>query len=228
MRDRLQITIVLLAGVSLTFLGGWATLQELSPYIVGPRSGSDSILELRTGALTPGLAIPTQRDYLLKCNSALSSYALLRETEDQQRALIDACQTTASGMATAQGANSLAWLVSAQLAARRSDYAAMNVGLRNSYATGPYEQWLASLRFDLAESYLSDLEPDVSASHDADIRLMATSNLARNRLVATYLNNDSFKSRAIEIIQTLPDDQQRRFVQSVRQSASRRGAPAVE
>lgn len=228
MRNRLQITIVLLAGMSLTILGAWATLQELSPYIMGPQSGTDSILELRTGALKPGLAISTQRDYLLKCSSALSSYDLLRETEDQQRALTDACQATANAMAAGQGANSLAWLVSAQLAARRSDYAAMNLGLRNSYATAPYEQWLASLRFDLAESYLANLEPDVSASHVADIRLMATSNLARRRLVATYLNNESFKSRAIEIIQTLPDDQQRRFVQSVRQSASHRGAPAGE
>ena len=72
-------------------------------------------------------------------------------------------------------ATSYAWFVKALAASETGDADSMNRALEQSRITGPFEEWIAEDRVELAERWYGNLTPSARAGHDEDLALLVRS-----------------------------------------------------
>ncbi len=195
--------------------GAWAIQGEYAAFSMNVPSQAvqyDGIMSL--SAMPP--SITSQRDVALMCGTLLYSFYPATRGDGGQSALQQQCRKLVADSAKGNGADPLGWSTLARTYGLAGDYAAMNDALMKSFATGPNEQWLSVNRFVTAEKFWAELTPETRANHETDIRLMLTSLRAIDTLVLNYLASPDFAERLVTIVQTMPDNVQRRFVSHVR------------
>jgi len=216
--------------VGLTALGGWATYQEAAVYF---NPGSTSLRRLSllpaTGA-APGLAPTTQAASLQDCYRAM-----LRTSSSGNEALsagIQAemqlrCADMAARAVAVRPTDAFAWTVAAGAQAAAGNWSAFNIDLRVAQAIAPSEQWIAELRVELAETHYAQLEQGTIAGNDADLSMLVLSERGIGSIADRYIDQDDFRERVANIVEKLPDERQRKFVNTLkRRIALRQTQPA--
>ena len=88
----------------------------------------------------------------------------------------------------------------------------MNEHLHTSQATGKASQWVAEQRVALAEYYREHLDERVLAGNDADLEMLVRSQRGIGSIATRYVNDPAFRERITAIVETMPEDIQRRFI----------------
>ncbi|OEO28640.1 hypothetical protein VW23_004165 [Devosia insulae DS-56] len=217
----LSITSLLLA-----FGSAYALLAESGPYLFAGSGLAQRIEVLADGEFHPGLSRPAHDLILDDCVAVASSlYGLTMPTE-RRNAALKTCSSAATGFAAASPTYAYAYYVVALLAAEHSDSGAFNAALGTSRELAPTEQWLAELRVKLSEDHLAQLQPAAIAGHETDLALLVISQRGIRVIARRYAALAGFRERITAIVETLPPEQQRRFVAALRNEiAARRAAP---
>jgi hypothetical protein len=212
LRHSTQKIAIAIASLALLVGASWASVQESSPYLTDSLPEADRITAYIDGAGIPGLAITTQTSYLLGCYDLMRSATLKAESPQRNEALTKTCQSTAEQLANQTQTNPLAWFVAAFAAAKAGDLDAMSSALRNSYLTGPNEQWIALLRIPLAEANRARLDADLQAFGDTDLGNVAKTGAGVAGIVNHYSSDPAFRERLTSIVEKSSPADQRRFL----------------
>ncbi|ODT72408.1 MAG: hypothetical protein ABS75_04710 [Pelagibacterium sp. SCN 63-23] len=208
---------MLSAGCALCFAAAaYAAVQEFSGFL---RFGTTVERIQQINADTPtGLSTSSMAMVLNDCSRAVT-YARSLEFrylgEQATRTIFEVCEAKVGAITALSPTNSLAWLTSARLAGQSGNLERLNSDLANSRLVAPNEQWLADLRIELAETYLSDLSAENRAGHDQDLRLMIISGVGLGKMAARYIRHEDFRDRITAIVETVPAFNQNKFINSL-------------
>ena len=199
-------------------LGAWTLAREATQYqVTGTRI--ERIAALPDEPPFPGLALSTRQDNLRDC-----VYALNRRTSLQVRYVSETFSETlpvrcgAMALDTVQQmpTYSYGWYALAYTDALMGDWATMNKHLHLSQQTGQASQWVAGQRVTLAETYRPHLDERTLAGNDTDLALLVRSQRGIGSIAARYVGDPAFRERITAIIESMPEDIQRRFIGALR------------
>lgn len=210
---------ILLLSLVLLGAGAWVGFREALPYFSRGIEDAERFTALAQAVPAPGPSIASERLILDNCVRTISStYGRLQSAARKAEANGN-CLKAADAAVRVNPSSSYAWYVGALSSALTGDIAGMNARLLRSQQTGPSEQWIAELRVPLAEDHLGDLTPDVRANHDSDLRMLVASTRGIASMADRYVRQADFRERITAIVETMPEEDQRRFVSRVGSSA---------
>lgn len=112
--------------------------------------------------------------------------------------------------------HSFCWFALAYTDALAGNWDAINQHFHMSQVTGQASQWVAEQRVAVAESYHEHLNARAIASNDADLRRLVLSRRGIDSIGGRYINGPTFRERITTMVETLPEDAQRRFISALR------------
>jgi hypothetical protein len=130
------------------------------------------------------------------------------------------CKSIADAVLRQDATSSFALAVRANANAVNGDFDAMNQDLVASWQTGKSEQWIAATRNMTSQAYLGKLSEDARKANDQDLAILVVSYSGIQSIARLYRDNPDFRERITNIVSTLPDLDQRRFVSSVRRAVA--------
>lgn len=209
---------LVLGGVGALMLAGGAGAMFLEgqSYLSGPTTAAQRILALDSTPVP--LSSEVQRDNLTDCFDSLRdtiSFEYIELTPEQQAQLPQRCLERADAITASSPSYSLAWYVGALSAATQSNWDGMNLRLLQSQQTGRYEQWIGEMRVDLAETYLPHLSQDTAIAHERDLRMLVQTSQGIRAIADRYVNDATFRERITAIVETLPGEDQQRFLRTL-------------
>lgn len=210
-----------LLGLATAATGAWAMNRELQPFFAG-QTGLDRVIGMTDPDTLAGLAVLSQNQALLDCADALVGLNSLRArylSDAERQSLAPHCTTLADSVASGSPSNSYAWQVGAMAAAQQQDWDGMNARLSLSQRTGKTEQWIAELRVALAETNYAQLNAATIAGNDSDLRMLVLSDRGIRAIAFRYVDDAGFRERITDIVETLPTENQQRFISAVRRFA---------
>lgn len=214
---------VLVISLCLIGLGSYVVAIDSDAFLVGGDSSVARVAKWTDHRVEPGLSIAVENANLLDCANVMSApnSLELRYLDDATRAAIaGTCLAMAEQITSKAPAASYAWLVGALALSRLADIEQMNTWLLRSQQTGPNERWIAEKRIELAEAHFADLGPEVAAGHDLDLLLVAQSTPGTASIARRYFSDPAFRERLITLVESLPGNEQARFVAQMRSEAS--------
>lgn len=195
--------------------------REMRPQHLGA-TALDRVLGMKHGAELPALSIAGQNDALLDCATALDStqsLALMYSAPEARAQIAPKCLAMADRLAQQTPSNAYAWYVGARASAALEDWDGFNRRLALSWRTGPTEQWIGELRVALAEDHYDRLDSQTAAANDADLHMLVLSTRGVRAIAARYVANPGFRERITAIVETMPAQNQARFLANVRRFA---------
>lgn len=217
------IRAILVVSLALLGAGAWVGWREAAPYFNGGIEDTERFASLATRAPSPGLSIASERLVLDNCVRTIFSVYARLQPSGRKAEVNDNCLTAADAIAKRSPSFSYAWYVGALTSALNRDIAGMNARLLQSQVTAPTEQWIAELRVNLAEDHLVELTSAVRANHDRDLRMLVATVRGITSIADRYVGQADFRDRITAIVDTMPEDDQRRFVSVVGAAAERGG-----
>ncbi len=218
-KQRFSLLAMLIMSVSALGMGAVTFRLEYPPASLGNASSGlpEFVSIMETGAALP-VSVWGQRVFLQHCQSILQRHeplALRFVAEASKFAAPALCLDLAQRTVMAASSDSYAWLILALAQARTGKMEEASRSIKWSGRTGPNMTWVAEMRFNLVQDNYLQLASEAQAVGDLDIALLVQAN--RNRLVAQrYIADVSFRDRATNIIETLPEAAQSRFLSAVR------------
>lgn len=211
---------LLVASACLAVGGGLAANQELNVFAAGGADAATRFRALAAGDYQPGPSIFAQRQLLDSCVEAISGlYGSLRADEDR-RPVLEQCLGYADAAAAQNPSTSYAWYVGALAASELDDIAGFESRILRSQATAPNEQWLAQLRVGLVEDRYAEASEPVRAGETTDLRLLVASNQGIASVSRRYVADPQFRQRITDIVESMPEADQARFVSTIRSLAA--------
>lgn len=211
---RLPWMTVFAAGV--LGMSGAAAYYELAPYFTGGTDSQARYQALVDGDTVIGISSFSHRVVLNGCLEATNSIYGRLQSAERRNAVIAHCRAEAADITERTPSNGFAWLMLARLAGLTGDITEMNRDLAMSRATAPFEQWVAELRVDLAENRLADLSPENQAGNNEDLAMLVQTRRGIATIAHRYVREQDFRQRITDIVETLPEEDQARFVDNVR------------
>ncbi|VAW20877.1 hypothetical protein MNBD_ALPHA12-1389, partial [hydrothermal vent metagenome] len=153
------------------------------------------------------------------CLEAIGGPTDMAQPSARRIKMLKNCQSLAENAANSNPTFALAWYIAADASAELKQYDLFNFQLAAAQKTAPNEQWLATLRVALAEDNLSRLSNEARAGNDNDLKLLVQSRLGVASIAARYVAQPKFRERITLIVETLNNEEQRRFVSFVRAAA---------
>ncbi|WP_176082582.1 hypothetical protein [Martelella sp. HB161492] len=175
---------------------------------------------LLSGPLAFAPSSYSKKAALKRCYEVLQARYSYATAEDQTHKLVDNCLQTAAAIGDVMPSMSFARFVGSYAAMIEGNTELSNTLLGEAFALGPNEGWLAGSRFWFIESYRAQISAENRALEDDDIALLASAYNGRNMLANRYVTNEAFRSRAVNVIETLPQEEQKRFLYRVRKFAN--------
>lgn len=129
---------------------------------------------------------------------------------------LEACHQAASNTVHWAPTFSFGWLTKAYLEISRLDEKGFNASLSMSYGMAPHALWLVEARVRLSELYYLLLSHDNLIYHDEDLKILTQSWNGSKVLAELYQKDEYFRQRVVAIVETLPPNDQKRFLSSVR------------
>lgn len=213
-KDRLLLATLALC---VLLLGVWTVSQETAQYwTTGTKI--QRVAAMPDHAPFAGLSLTTRQDDLMDCLFALQRQGSLEVrfiSEAFRSSLPARCSAMALDAVQRMPTYSYAWFVLAYTEAITQDWAAMNQHLQLSQGTGPASQWVAEQRVALAESHRDHLDEASLAGNDADLAMLVLSQRGIRSIASRYVDDPSFRERITLIVETMPDEIQRRFLTSL-------------
>ena len=200
----------------------YALTLEMRPFLL-PQNYDPAYFQNfpRTGSFF-GLSIYSWKFVVEDCYDGLARIAAEGPATGDKSAFVDACSSMARQMVTASPTYGPGWLVAAFAAWSRQDAAAFGQSLSMAYRAAPREQWQAERRIELAEANAAALPTSYRALEDADILLLARSEVGSPFLAQRYQTDLPLRERIIANVATLPMADQRLFLSNVRRLAQSR------
>ncbi|QDZ10706.1 hypothetical protein [Devosia ginsengisoli] len=212
---------ICLLGLATAATGAWATYRELQPQELGS-TALDRVLAMRDGTELSAFSIASQNNALLDCTNALGatqSLAMMYGGTEARRQIAPKCLALADHVARQTPSNAFAWYVGAEASAALQYWDGLNRRLALSWRTGPTEQWVGELRVALAEDNYQHLDDQVIAANDADLHMLVRSARGVRAIAARYVTDPGFRERITAIVETMPTENQARFLANVRRFA---------
>lgn len=201
-------------------LGGWAIYQESTNVVLEPGLSNIARVVRTLGTKDiGGVWTRTQQSALQSCQAALQTRKSLEMRflpPETQASLGPHCLQIALSAAADFPTDSYAWSVAALASADLRDWAAMNAYLVRSQLTGPTEQWIAELRVTVAQDNFAVLDDAARVAAEQDLRLLVISIPGIRQIARRYINDLEFRARIEALVETMPAENQRRFVSVVR------------
>jgi hypothetical protein len=210
-------------GLILSGMGAWAFAREGATYLLHAGTPITSV-NLRTEADSVGLGIATRRDLLEDCDSTLrsaKSFELMLHPSIVFDDLRNTCADVAQSIAEDAPTFSLAWAVGARAAAVAGDWPKMNQYLAASQRTGPNEQWVGRVRFEVADANFAQLDEDGQALYDRDLEMLILSNKGIPYIARQYVLDVSFRARMTKVLEGMDEADQRRYISVLRRMVPR-------
>ncbi|WP_299644081.1 hypothetical protein [Devosia sp.] len=219
MAEVLKRRVLTIAAALLLGAAGFVGYLEAVPYLNTGPAAADQFRALRSGAAADGLSIGSHVVAMDACLLALTSgYGRAQPTRDRL-AVADTCTTRAAADTAVSPSFAYGWYVEAAASSLRKDWAAMNRTAVMAQRTAPTEQWLAELRVALAEQNFVELDPAALAAHESDLALLVRSRRGVASIATRYVEDQAFRARITDIVETLDPAAQRAFVDAVQAAA---------
>jgi hypothetical protein len=216
--------LVGLLSIALVVSGGAVAYREISPF-VAPGTGDAALFQsILDGQLQPGLSELSRRIVLVDCLQVTRSFFTRVQSTARRDEMLKGCDELSAGIAESAPSYSLAWFVAAAMAAERGNDRDLSERLVRSQRTGPHEQWVAEQRVQLAEDHLRRLDDAALAGHQADLAMLVRSERGVNSIARRYLEVSAFRERITSIVETLPNEDRRRFLTQIKRLASETGS----
>ncbi len=200
--------------MTLTGLGIWIFAQEAQSYALNAATPITTIA-LRNTSDPVGMGITTRRDVLEECDIVLrsaKSFELMLLNDVGFQDLQQACAELSERIARDAPTFSLSWAVAARAAAVAGDWSKMNRFLRASQLTGPNEQWVGRIRFEVADTHYKDLDEDGRSLYEKDLQMLILSNQGIPYIARQYVLDVSFRERLTKVLERMSEADQRRYI----------------
>jgi hypothetical protein len=188
----------------------------------GPQTDLVHLGKIQRGEAEPGFSAYANKRLLLSCLYGIVSVYGLASTPAAHMQFAQNCLAIADKVLEQSPTMSFAWEVRAAANGVLGDFSSMNNDLVASWRTGPNEQWVAEHRSNTAETYLSKLDAEARRAHEQDLAILVLSNSGIASIAQRYMRQPDFRERITEIVSKMSDQDQRRFVGSVRRAAQNR------
>jgi len=218
--SRFEIGMVLAVAAPLVVGGVATSFAELNVFSAGSPTVEGRFAALEAGSYRAGPSILSKQLLLETCNEAIAGvYGRLQPTQERT-IVLDRCRSYADGVVDQSPSLSFGWYVGALAAASLGDMAGFNARILRSQRTGPSEQWVAELRVRLVETNFGSADQAVLDRHAQDLRLLVRSPRGIASIAQRYVGDPSFRERVTQIVETMSETDQRRFVDTVRRAAA--------
>lgn len=207
----------------LVAFAAWFTYAELRPFLSGGGDREARYQAMVEHNIKSGLSAYSQDIVLRGCLEAITSVYGRLQPAAQRAAVRAHCETETAVITQLTPTNAFGWFTRALVAAWDNNVEEMNNSLNMSRMTGLNEQWIAELRVDLAEDNHQKLDALNLAGNDTDIVMLINSQRGIRAIAQRYLAQPAFRQRVTAFVETLPEERQRAFVSTVRQTAEERG-----
>ncbi|MCD7058920.1 hypothetical protein [Pelagibacterium xiamenense] len=217
---RLGHLIVVAAALVLIISGGLLVRLEAAPYFWGSGSVNARFERLRTQEVPLPVSIHGVRVATDVCLVALSGLRATLRPQEPLAQVRRKCLALMEEAIAAMPTDSYTWYAGAFMHFQADAVETGNHWLAMSQRTGPAEQWIAEVRVALAEENFERLDDATRALHLADLGLLAASQRGVASIALRYVNDEAFRERITEVVETLDPAIQQRFVQNVRAAAA--------
>jgi hypothetical protein len=211
--------------ISTAIGGAWAMYREVQPLGLG-LSSLERVVSMQDAHSLQGLSIASKNQALLDCANTLKglrSLVMSYRTPEERAQIAPKCRAMADDIVERAPSNAYGWYVGALASAELVDWDGFNKRLEMSWRVGATEQWIGELRVGLAEDNFSRLNDAMIAANDADLHMLVLSNRGVRTIAQRYLSNPEFRERITQIVETMPAQNQTRFVNNVRRYANASG-----
>jgi len=218
---RWSLFVPIVFSAILFVLSAIALVYEVAPFSLQNASALARFTTLERGGETRALSTYSQWFLLNDCLEAIAGPVGMAQPSGRRVSMLKNCQSLAEKAANSNPTFALAWYIAAYASAELKQYDLFNFQLAAAQKTAPNEQWLATLRVALAEDNLDRLDTEARAGNDADLKLLVQSRLGVASIASRYVAQTNFRERITLIVETLSNEEQRRFVNYVRAAARR-------
>lgn len=199
-------------GAVMAVIGLWGISQEAPPFFADSWGERTIVTAMLTDTIHPAPSIQSQLGYLFNCQVALTSLSGRAQPTSARQQIAQKCRDGADVITKASPTFSAAWQTGALAAASMEDWTGMNWRLRQSYATGRNEQWLAERRIDLAQAHTDQLDADLLPSYDRDLMLLLVMDGGRQFLAPRYHALADIRARIDPLLPALTEADRTRFL----------------
>lgn len=220
--SRMNLVGMLLLAIVTGAGAAWQLRDELTLFF-HTRQKPELILNWLAGAQDPvPLEVdPLERKMVLDaCANAFDNAATRDDGGQTSSALVRNCLGIAREVVSRQPSDGYGWYWVAFWSLKNGDVLEAVSALRQSYLVAPNEQWIAAVRFQLANQMLPLLPPDVQDLRKAELAMLITSQLGSRAIARDYIAKPQFRQDITEAALTLSPDDQVRFLNWVRQAAA--------
>lgn len=206
----------LFVGLSALLLSAYAIAKELPVLAYGDQQSIDTTVALVRGDLQRAFSFYGQKRLMAACMQGMTGMWSVLATPEQRLAHAKNCLERALSFAEDTPVEALTWTVASRASLVIGDIEAMNRYLRYARNSAPNEQWVAGLRVNLAEDALATLSDSNRREHNSDLALMVLSRKGISAIAGRYWADEAFRERITAIVEQMPNEDQRRFVASVK------------
>ena len=214
--------LLLILAVAFGGLSGFTAMQayrEYTAYRVRTVWSVTDFQEFTGGDMA--LSNNSHQDWLDGCLRAVTSIEGRLLYGENRARLLDSCERIVVTITDAVPRNAYAWYLQAYLAQQNGAADTFNAALLKSYASGPTEQWIAELRVPLAEYGQQLLNDEARAGHQKDLGLLVESRRGIGSIARRYVRDPAFRARITDVVETLPQEAQRRFLGTLKVEVAR-------
>ena len=209
------IAVVVLAAIPITI-----EFRGLSGSGAIPRIQAQTVSR---GQMLPGWSTIAHKRFANRCYVLLTG-RLLHPGEAPLDPALNAevrtgCAAGLESIVRHSPGDAVAWASLALVRAQTADVPGLLEALARSRATAPDELWVASRRVELAEPMLPFLSAADAQGHRQDMLVLAQSLRGVRQIASRYVTDLEFRDRIITLVETLPAEEQMRFLQNVRRAA---------
>ncbi|TPP03696.1 hypothetical protein [Rhizobium glycinendophyticum] len=212
--------VILIAGIFGLALGAYGFTQELPVLSYGDGASIGATEALRDGDLKPTSSYYGHKRLMLACMQGMTGLWYSVADDAQRQMLAKNCLDLALQYTAKTPVDSFGWVLAARASFILHNVDGMNRYLAYSKAAGPNEQWIAAHRVELFETARTNLSEINKTNAERDLELMVTSLTGIRSVAQRYLSDADFRERITDIVETLPERDQRRFITNVRRAAS--------
>ncbi len=206
--------IFLLVFLGFSVFAAFQAQREFNSFLHSKTPLIDDLRQLETPVL-PRSNLGVSRE-LLRCADGMGSISLLLLPQADQTQLIDQCFAMAQQVLNKNPSHSLAHLTLALASDKRSDFAGFEQALLRSYATAPYEGWLADRRMRLALKHHAKLSEAAQQVFALDVSTMLQETALRRVIVQVYVRNTAARPLLTSIAETQEPGVKRAFLSAIK------------
>ncbi|HTJ57467.1 MAG TPA: hypothetical protein VL418_07895 [Devosiaceae bacterium] len=200
-------------------LSGAALVLEARPFFATAEDIETLTDRLVAQPIVAGWSLDAERQVLNACVRAMkSAYGRILPRPERGN-LTSHCLELAEQVVANNPSSAYAWYVEALAAAGDGNFTLLSDALMRSEQLAPNEEWLGTVRDELAEANLDHLTPDARAANDRDLAMLVSSMTGLAAIGARYIRDPDFRERIKEIVEQLPAADQRRFIGAVSRAA---------